>query len=251
MMPTTLPAASRRTYRHPRVIVALDYPDEASALALAEQLNPLSCAVKVGNELFVAAGPFVVSALIERGFDVFLDLKFHDIPNTAAQACKAATRLGAWMMNVHASGGRAMLEAARAAVDQAAKEAGCERPLLSAVTVLTSLDDAALEDVGVAASATEHTLRLARLTQACGLDGIVCSANDTATLRRELGDDFVLVTPGIRPAGTAADDQARIATPEAAIRNGADYLVIGRPITQAKDPPTALAAIERSLEGAR
>jgi len=152
MMPTTLPAASRRTYRHPRVIVALDYPDEASALALAEQLNPLSCAVKVGNELFVAAGPFVVSALIERGFDVFLDLKFHDIPNTAAQACKAATRLGAWMMNVHASGGRAMLEAARAAVDQAAKEAGCERPLLIAVTVLTSLDDAALEDVSTGSS---------------------------------------------------------------------------------------------------
>ena len=251
MMPSAIPVSSAQQRRRSRVIVALDYPEGASALALADRLNPLSCAVKVGKELFVAVGPAVVSELIARGFDVFLDLKFHDIPSTVAQACKAATRLGAWMMNVHASGGRAMLEAARAAVDEAASEVGCEPPLLLAVTVLTSLDDAALADIGIASSAAEQTLRLARLAQGARLDGIVCSAVDAAALRRALGEDFVLVTPGIRPAGSAAGDQARIATPEAALANGANYLVVGRPITQAADPAAALAAIERSLESAR
>ena len=232
----------------PRVIVALDFADPARALALAERLDPSACAVKVGNELFVSAGPEPVRRLVARGFNVFLDLKFHDIPNTVAQACTAATRLGVWMMNVHAAGGRAMLRAAREAVDATARGASAKRPLLTAVTVLTSLDDDALRETGVDRDAQTQALQLARLAHDCGLDGVVCSALEAWAMRAALGREFALVTPGIRPVGAAANDQARIVTPEEAIRNGASYLVVGRPITAAPDPLAALAAINQSLE---
>jgi orotidine-5'-phosphate decarboxylase len=231
----------------PRVIVALDFAHPARALALMDRLDPARCALKVGKEMFVVAGPEPVRWMIERGFRVFLDLKFHDIPNTVAQACAAATRLGVWMLNVHAAGGRAMLTAARDAVARTAAEQGRTPPLLIAVTVLTSLDDAALREVGVDATAAHQALALARLTADCGLAGVVCSAVEAPVLRAALGPDFKLVTPGIRPAGSSRDDQARIITPEAAVANGADYLVIGRPITQAADPLAALNAINASL----
>jgi orotidine-5'-phosphate decarboxylase len=197
--------------------------------------------------MFVVAGPEPVRWMVERGFRVFLDLKFHDIPNTVAQACAAATRLGVWMLNVHAAGGKAMLGAARNAVDTTAAELGRPKPLLIAVTVLTSLGDADLVATGVDDAAPQQALRLARLTAASGLDGVVCSAVEAPGLRRALGPRFKLVTPGIRPEGSARDDQTRINTPEAAIANGADYLVVGRPITQAPDPVAALAAINASL----
>ncbi|MGH8802627.1 MAG: orotidine-5'-phosphate decarboxylase [Casimicrobiaceae bacterium] len=228
----------------PRVIVALDFADAASALALASRLDPQRCGVKVGNELFVAAGPGVVHELVVRGFNVFLDLKFHDIPNTVARACAAAARLGVWMLNVHAAGGRAMLAAAREATVAAV---GPRRPLLVAVTVLTSLDAAALAETGVANTPDEHALRLARLTRGCGLDGVVCSAVEAPQMRAAFGSSLLLVTPGIRPAGEAAGDQARVVTPAEALARGSDYLVIGRPITAARDPLAALAAIDASL----
>ena len=232
----------------PRVIVALDFPDAAPALALAERLDPAGCAVKVGKELFVVAGPDLVRGLVGRGFRVFLDLKFHDIPNTVAQACAAATRLGVWMLNVHAAGGSAMLAAARDAVTDAATGAGCPRPLLIAVTVLTSLRDTDLAAIGLSGTTTEAALRLARLAREAGLDGVVCSAQEAPALRAACGAGFALVTPGIRPAGSATDDQARIITPEQAIADGADYLVVGRPITRAADPLAALAAINASVQ---
>jgi len=231
----------------PRVIVALDFANPMHALALADRLDPAACALKVGKELFVIAGPEPVRWMIGRGFRIFLDLKFHDIPNTVAQACAAATRLGVWMLNVHAAGGSAMLVAARASVDATAAVIGRPRPLLIAVAVLTSLGDQDLADVGVAESAPRQALRLARLTAAAGLDGVVCSAVEAPGLRSALGPRFTLVTPGIRPAGSSKDDQTRVITPEAAVANGADYLVIGRPITQAPDPVAALAAINNAL----
>jgi orotidine-5'-phosphate decarboxylase len=231
----------------PRIFVALDFANPLRALALADRLDPAACGVKVGKEHFVTAGPEPVRWLVARGFNVFLDLKFHDIPNTAAQACAAAARLGVFMLNVHASGGRAMLEAARRAVDDASKEAGVRTPLLIAVTVLTSLDRAALLDLAIDAEPASLALRLARLTQRARLDGVVCSAAEARVLRDALGPDFKLVTPGIRPAGSGSDDQARVVTPAQAIANGADYLVVGRPITAAADPLAALADIEASL----
>ena len=231
----------------PRVIVALDFANPMHALSLADRLDPAACALKVGKEMFVVAGPEPVRWMIERGFRVFLDLKFHDIPNTVAQACAAATRLGVWMLNVHASGGRAMLEAARAAVASTAMAQNTAPPLLIAVTVLTSLVDADLRDTGVQNSAVHHSLQLAHLTAACGLDGVVCSAVEAPALRAALPSGFKLVTPGIRPEGSGNDDQARVITPRSAIANGADYLVIGRPITQAADPVAALAAINAAL----
>lgn len=242
---TPRPPASRGP--DPRVIVALDFANPMKALALADRLDPAACALKVGKELFVLAGPEPVRWLVGRGFRVFLDLKFHDIPNTAAQACAAATRLGVWMVNVHAAGGRAMLAAARQAVDRTAAEMGRPAPLLIAVTVLTSLGDADLPDIGIHDTAAVQALRLAQLTAACGLDGVVCSAAEAPQLRSVLPADFKLVTPGIRLAGNAADDQTRIVTPEAAVANGADYLVIGRPITQAADPLAVLQSINASL----
>ncbi len=233
----------------PRVIVALDFANPMHALALADRLDPADCALKVGKEMFVVAGPEPVRWMVARGFRVFLDLKFHDIPNTVAQACTAATRLGVWMLNVHAAGGAAMLAAARAAVDQTAKALGKPRPLLIAVTVLTSLGDDDLAATGINDTARGQALRLARVTLASGLDGVVCSAAEATALRLALGPGFTLVTPGIRPSGSPSDDQARIITPGAAIANGADYLVIGRPITQAPDPVAALAAINASIGG--
>ena len=231
----------------PRVLVALDFANPMRALALAERLDPHDCGLKVGKELFVVAGPEPVRWMVARGFNVFLDLKFHDIPNTVAQACAAATRLGVWMLNVHAAGGRAMLKAARDAVAASAAETGRAQPLLVAVTVLTSLDHAALRETGIELDVGRHALRLAALARDCGLDGVVCSAVEAASMRSAFGPGFALVTPGIRPAGSAQDDQARIVTPEQAVANGANYLVIGRPITGAADPVDALAAINRAL----
>ena len=230
-----------------RIIVALDFAEETRALELVDRLDPGACALKVGKELFVAAGPHPVRRMIERGFKVFLDLKFHDIPHTVAQACAAATRLGVWMLNVHASGGRPMLKAARTAVTLAASEQGRAPPLLIGVTVLTSLGAPDLEEIGLAGTPQAATLRLARLSSDCGLDGVVCSAVEAPALRRALGPEFKLVTPGIRPAGSSVDDQTRITTPEGAIANGADFLVIGRPITQAVDPRAVLAEINAAL----
>ena len=226
----------------PAIIVALDYAEAADALALAERLDPAACRLKVGKELFTAAGPQVVQALIARGFDVFLDLKFHDIPNTVAKACEAAARLGVWMLNVHASGGLAMMQAAREGVARSGKN-----PRLIAVTVLTSMDQTALKQVGIATSVQGQVLHLAGLTKEAGLDGVVCSAQEATLLRSALGPDFCLVTPGIRPASASLDDQSRVVTPADAVRNGAHYLVIGRPITAAADPLAALAAIAREI----
>ena len=235
------------SYPDPRVIVALDFANPMHALALADRLDPRACALKVGKEMFVVAGPEPVRWMIQRGFNVFLDLKFHDIPNTVAQACAAATRLGVWMLNVHAAGGRAMLTAARNSVDSTAAEQGAKSPLLIAVTVLTSLADGDLREQGLTDSAAAQAVKLARMTADCRLDGVVCSAVEAPAMRAALGPSFKLVTPGIRPAGSLRDDQARIITPEAAIAGGADYLVVGRPITQAADPVAALAAINISI----
>ncbi|HEX2828784.1 MAG TPA: orotidine-5'-phosphate decarboxylase [Burkholderiales bacterium] len=230
----------------PRIIVALDYADAEPALELVARLDPAQCRVKVGKELFTAAGPAFVEALVKRGFGVFLDLKFHDIPNTVGAACRAAASLGVWMVNVHASGGRAMLEAARAAIPMEA-----DAPKLIAVTVLTSMSDADLAEIGMSGTAEDAVLRLASLTDACGLDGVVCSARETVVLRESCRPGFVLVTPGIRPASAAADDQQRVMTPADAIHAGSSYLVIGRPITRAADPLAALAAINAEIESAR
>jgi orotidine-5'-phosphate decarboxylase len=226
-----------------RVIVPLDVPDAQSALALAARLDAKLCRVKVGKELFVAAGPDVVARLQERGFEVFLDLKFHDIPNTVESACRVAARLGVWMIDVHASGGAVMMRAAREAIEGVARP-----PLLVAVTILTSLRDADLQAVGFAGGAVESVDRLARLTRECGLDGVVCSAQEAPRIRDAVGSDFVLVTPGIRLANAAADDQARVVTPIEAVRNGSHYLVIGRPITQSPDPAATLDAIRQQLQ---
>ncbi len=228
----------------PKIIVALDYSDAQSALALVARLQPALCRLKVGKELFTAAGPQLVEQLMQRGYEVFLDLKFHDIPNTTAQACKAAASLGVWMVNVHALGGRRMMEAAREAVAQAVRP-----PKLIAVTVLTSMAQQDLSELGIADTPAEMVLRLAALARASGLDGVVCSAQEAAMLRQHCGGEFCLVTPGIRPADAEVFDQARIMTPRAALENGASYLVIGRPITRAADPLLALQSISREIEG--
>lgn len=228
--------------RGPRLIVALDYPQAAPALALAARLDPALCRLKVGKELFTAAGPALVETLQQRGHEVFLDLKFHDIPNTVAGAVRAAAGLGVWMVNVHASGGRRMLEAARAAVAASARP-----PLLIAVTVLTSLERADLAETGLDVEPATQVDRLAVLSRDCGLDGVVCSAQEAARLRALCGADFRLVTPGIRPASSEAGDQRRTMTPAGALAAGADYLVIGRPVTGAPDPAAALADIAAGL----
>ena len=228
------------------VIVALDFPDAASALALVTQLDPAQCRLKVGKELFTSAGPQMVRSLVARGFSVFLDLKFHDIPNTVAGACRAAADLGCWMINVHATGGAAMLSAARAALGEAP-----DRPLLIAVTVLTSTDEAGLHAVGVAGSIAEQVARLALLSANAGLDGVVCSPLEIDLLRKQRGAAFKLVTPGVRPAASSLDDQVRVATPGAAIAAGAHYLVVGRPVTRAPDPLAVLAAINAEIAAAR
>jgi len=226
----------------PRVVVALDFADAASALALAGRLTPQSCRLKVGKELFTAAGPQLVATLAQRGFDIFLDLKFHDIPNTVAQACRAASQLGVWMLNVHALGGRAMLEAAREAL-----EAMPHRPLLIAVTVLTSLEEAELREVGIEARPLDAALRLATLAHDSGLDGVVCSAHEAGRIRDALGEGFLRVTPGIRLAGEQAGDQKRIMTPRLAMESGSSYLVVGRPVTRAAEPLQILAQINDEI----
>lgn len=228
-----------------KIIVALDFPDAASALALASRLAPALCRLKVGKELFTAAGPDLVRTLVGRGFEVFLDLKFHDIPNTVAAACRAAASLGVWMLNIHASGGRRMMEAARDALADLAHP-----PLLIAVTVLTSMSGEDLTETGVADGPAEQVLRLARLAQSCQLDGVVCSAQEAAMLHTRLGADFRLVTPGIRPAGADTADQRRVMTPVEALKAGATDLVIGRPITGAIDPLAALQQIRSDIQNA-
>lgn len=225
-----------------KIIVALDFSDADSALALVARLDPALCRLKVGKELFTVAGPDLVRKLVARGFEVFLDLKFHDIPNTAAAACRAAAGLGVWMLNVHASGGRRMMAAAQAALADLPKP-----PLLIAVTVLTSMSAEDLGEVGISAAPADQVLRLARLAHACKLDGVVCSAQEAAMLRAELGAGFRLVTPGIRPAGAEAGDQRRVMTPAEALRAGATDLVIGRPVTAAADPLAALKQIQSDI----
>jgi orotidine-5'-phosphate decarboxylase len=230
------------TSSEPRIVVALDYDNSNSALALADQLNPNQCRLKVGKELFVAAGPQLVKSLSDRGFDVFLDLKFHDIPNTVAKAVSAAADLGVWMTNVHASGGTRMMTAAREAVENHGGDM-----LLIAVTVLTSMDASDLQQLGVKDVVKEQVLNLATLAKHSSLDGVVCSAQEASHLKQKLGQDFKLVTPGIRLTDSAMDDQRRIVTPEQAIEQGSDYLVIGRPITQAENPQNILQKINSSL----
>ena len=220
------------------VIVALDFTSAKQALSFAERLSPADCRLKVGKELFTHAGPELVSALQARGFEIFLDLKFHDIPNTVAGAVAAAADLGVWMVNVHAQGGRRMMTAARERLQQ-----GGYSTLLTAVTVLTSMEADDLREVGIDRTPLAHVQALAGLVADCGLHGVVCSAQEAPVLRHQLADDFKLVTPGIRPASATADDQRRIMTPEQAMSAGVDYLVIGRPITKAENPLAALQAI--------
>ena len=228
----------------PKIIVALDYPGAVPALALAHRLSPELCRLKVGKELFTATGPSLLEQLMKRGFEIFLDLKFHDIPNTTAQACKAAASLGVWMVNVHALGGRKMLEAAQVAVSNCAKP-----PKLIAVTLLTSMNQEDINDLGIDATPEQMVLRLASMAKESGLDGVVCSAMETEILRKQLGNKFCLVTPGIRPPAASLDDQSRVMTPEAALRAGSSYLVIGRPITKAADPLQALIDINMGIRG--
>ena len=224
------------------IIVALDAKSQSDALTIAEQLDPALCRVKVGKELFTHEGPAVVKALHDKGFEVFLDLKFHDIPNTTAQAVCAAADLGVWMVNVHASGGRKMMETC---VDRL--KAGNYQTQLIAVTVLTSMGREDLRDIGLDIEPIDQVKRLAKLTQESGLDGVVCSAQEAKMLRETVGQDFALVTPGIRPEGSNADDQKRIVTPKQAMLNGSTHLVIGRPITQAANPNQTLKDILATL----
>lgn len=224
------------------IIVALDFPTRDAALALAAQLDPALCRVKVGKELFTRCGPQIVEALQAKGFEVFLDLKFHDIPNTTAMAVQAAAELGVWMVNVHCSGGLRMMVACREMLDKASGP----KPLLIGVTVLTSMEQSDLADIGLDLAPQQQVLRLAGLAAQAGLDGLVCSAHEAQALKNTYMQ-LQLVTPGIRPAGSNADDQRRILTPAEAIEAGSDYLVIGRPIAQASDPAQALAAVVAEL----
>jgi len=225
-----------------KIVIALDFKDEASTLALVEQLEPSLCRLKVGKELFVRCGPALVKKLIDKNFDVFLDLKFHDIPNTVAAACQAAADMGVWMVNVHASGGRKMMMAAREAIEQ-----NTHKPLLIGVTVLTSLSRQDIAEVGLDIEPAQQVLRLAQLAKDSGLDGVVCSPLEVKLLKQQIGKDFCLVTPGVRPAGSALGDQQRVMTPSEALSSGSDYLVIGRPITASPDPLQALNDIIKSL----
>lgn len=238
------------TTRTPQLIVALDYPDAAGALAMAQRLQPAQPWVKIGLEVLMNAGPQIVTDLRALGLSVFLDGKFHDIPNTVAGAVSGAVRTGAQMLNVHASGGRRMMAAAREAADRTAAAAGMARPLVIAVTVLTSLAPEELRDeIGWSRSPLEQVVLLAEQAKAAGLDGVVASVQEAAAIKAACGPDFVVVTPGIRPAAGVADDQRRVATPADAIRAGADYLVVGRPITQADDPAAACRAVLAEMRG--
>ena len=224
------------------ILIALDFDDIDVMYQLVDQLDPSQCRLKVGKELFTRFGPDLVRQLQAKGFDIFLDLKFHDIPNTVAKAVASAAELGVWMVNVHASGGSKMISAAK----EALKPYGDKAPLLIAVTVLTSMSQDDLDELGLP-TAAEQVAKLAQLAAKAGADGVVCSALEAATIKQLCGDDFVTVTPGIRPQGSSTDDQQRTMTPSRAVANGADYLVIGRPITQAKEPMTALSNIHAEL----
>ncbi|MCG7489473.1 orotidine-5'-phosphate decarboxylase [Vibrio sp. Of14-4] len=226
-----------------KVIVALDYDNQADALEFVDRIDPASCRLKVGKEMFTLFGPDFVKLLHQRGFSVFLDLKFHDIPNTCSKAVRAAAELGVWMVNVHASGGERMMQASRDILEPYGKE----RPLLIGVTVLTSMEQRDLSGIGVDVVPQEHVVRLATLAKNSGLDGVVCSAQESCMLKSTLGQSFNLVTPGIRPVGSEVGDQKRIMTPVDAIEAGSDYLVIGRPITQSPHPAEVLAEINRTL----
>lgn len=226
-----------------RVIVALDFPTQQLAMDLVERLDPSLCRLKVGKEMFTRLGPPFVEQLRDKGYEIFLDLKFHDIPNTVAAACDAAADLGVWMMNLHASGGRRMMVAARERL-----ESRGSRPLLVAVTILTSLAAEDIHEIGFDGEAAEQVLRLAKLTDESGLDGVVCSPREASELRRQIGKDFLLVTPGVRPSSASADDQRRVMTPADAIMAGSSYLVVGRPITAADDPIQALKSINAEIE---
>ena len=229
------------------IIVAVDFSNTKSAWNFIDKVEPKDCRLKIGKELFTHAGPDFIKQIQQKGFDIFLDLKFHDIPNTVAKAVAAAAELGVWMTNVHASGGVRMMEAAKDALYQYGKDA----PLLIAVTVLTSMESSDLKEIGIDVSPLEQATRLALLAKNCGLDGVVCSAKEVQSFRTRLGSDFKLVTPGIRPAGSTPDDQRRIMTPQRAQAAGADYLVIGRPITQADDPSKALQTILSTLDSSK
>ena len=224
------------------ILVALYFPSAESAIELARQLDPSLCRVKVGKELYTRCGPEILNELHKLGFEVFLDLKFHDIPNTTAQAVGVAADMGVWMVNVHASGGRRMMEACAEKLSQYSNA-----PLLIGVTVLTSMERADLLDVGVDADPIDHVMRLAKLTKECGLDGVVCSSHEVSQLKQTLGSEFQLVTPGIRPASAELGDQRRVMTPSEALAAGSDYLVIGRPITKAEKPLSALEDIVKSI----
>lgn len=228
-----------------KVIVALDYEKEEQALALVDQLDPSQCRLKVGKEMFTTLGTNFIKQLHSRNFDVFLDLKFHDIPNTVARAVRSAADLGIWMVDLHASGGLRMMEEAKNILEPYGKEA----PILIGVTVLTSMEDLDLLQIGINASPMEQVIRLANLTQRAGLDGVVCSPQEVEILRAHCGKDFKLITPGIRPIGSDFGDQRRVMTPAAAIQAGSDYLVIGRPITQAENPAEVLRSINASIAG--
>lgn len=225
-----------------KIVVALDYPTTQQAIQLVERLDPEHCRLKVGKELFTRGGPELIDSIHKQGFDIFLDLKFHDIPNTVAAACRAAADLGIWMVNVHALGGRRMLEAARESLENSNHV-----PKLIAVTILTSHTDEDLLEIGLSGSSEENVLRLARLAHESGLDGVVCSAKESRLLKKEIASDFVLVTPGIRPLWAVKGDQSRIMTPKDAITSGSDYLVIGRPITASEDPLAALLKVREEL----
>ena len=225
------------------IVVALDYPTMAQSIEMAKRLDPSQCRVKVGKELFTTAGPAILEALHKLGFDIFLDLKFHDIPNTVANAVSVAAKAGVWMVNVHATGGRRMMEASANALQQLPDN----KTLLIAVTVLTSMDQADLLEIGIDATPEQHVKRLAALAKSSGMDGVVCSAQESSMLSADLGRDFVLVTPGIRPTGADQGDQKRIMTPAEAMAAGSHYLVMGRPITQASDPIAVLTQANRDL----
>ena len=227
----------------PKVIVALDFDTADETLALVDQLKPTMCRLKIGKQIFTREGPQLVKSLIAKGYDVFLDLKFHDIPNTVAAACAAAAELGVWMINVHAQGGPSMMRAAREAINQCA-----HKPLLIGVTILTSLNTDEIRAVGLHGSTEDNVMRLAKLAQESGLDGVVCSPLEVLSLRDQLNSNFKLVTPGIRPAGSSKDDQKRVMTPKTALAAGSDYIVIGRPITQSKHPLAALQSILNEIK---
>lgn len=226
----------------PKIIVALDYPDPEQALEFSRKTSPGQCRLKVGKELFTSAGPTLVESLVDQGYDVFLDLKFHDIPNTVKKAASAAAKLGVWMLNVHALGGEAMMRAAREGIEMVSK-----RPFLIAVTLLTSMSEQELKQLGIDKPLSQLVEQLARSAISSGLDGVVCSAQEACALRNSLGESILLVTPGIRPEWASSDDQQRIVTPQQALADGSSYLVIGRPITQHKDPAQALELITDSI----